>query len=254
MLSHPDADPAPGVLCITAAPAEARAVAAGLGVSEPAWDWRAVDAPHQWRLVRSGVGKVNAAGCTVSCLAQEHDQTPMAINLGVCGSLGEDAPPVGSVIVASGSVYADEGIATPTTFQDMAAAGFPPWPGADLGSGCSGVVAEAGLVRATRDRLAAALEAEVLVGPIATISTCSGTDALAREVARRTGAIAEAMEGAAIAHALMRVRGSARDFLEIRVVSNTTGDRDKQSWDLKGALATLTRVAKALHSAQRARA
>jgi futalosine hydrolase len=247
---RPDADPAPGVLCITAAPAEARAVAAGLGVSEPAWDWRAVDAPHQWRLVRSGVGKVNAAGCAVTCLSQEHEQTAMVINLGVCGSLGEDAPPVGSVIVASGSVYADEGIATPTTFQDIAAAGFPPWPGADRG----GVVAEPGLVQATRDRLAAALDAEVHVGPVATISTCSGTDALAREVARRSGAIAEAMEGAAIAHALMRVRGSARDFLEIRVVSNTTGDRDKQSWDLKGALATLTRVAKALHSAQRARA
>jgi futalosine hydrolase len=250
----PDADPHPGVLCIAAAPAEARAIAQGLDAPEPGWDWRPVDAHHNWRLVRSGVGKVNAAGCIIACLAKDIDQTPMVINLGVCGSLGSGpaAPPIGSVIVASSSLYADEGISTPGGYEDMAAAGFPPWPGAlargESGRGCSGVVAEHGLVQATREKLEAALSVKVLIGPIATVSTCSGTDALAREVAARTGAIAEAMEGAAVAHALMRLRGSARDFLEVRVVSNTTGDRDKQVWDLPGALVTLSRVARALRS------
>ena len=68
----------------------------------------------------------------------------------------------------------------------------------------------------------------------------------------RTGAIAEGMEGAAIGHALARCtgRGTKPEFLEIRVVSNTTGDRGRQVWDIKGALATLTRVAAALRGAR----
>ena len=74
------------------------------------------------------------------------------------------------------------------------------------------------------------------IGPIATVATCSGTDAAAAEVARRTGAVAEAMEGAAVVHAARRLRTRA---IELRVISNTTGDRPAQRWDLTGALSAL---------------
>jgi futalosine hydrolase len=256
-MRDPSIDAAPGILCIAAAPAESRAIAQGLDIPEPNWDWRPTNpSKNNWRLVRSGVGKVNAAGCTITCLAGDTGDTPLVINLGVCGALagaaGHPAHPIGSIIIASSSLYADEGILTPRGYEDMATAGFPPWPGAgahhEAGRACSGVCADHSLIQSTRERLEDALDTNVLIGPIATISTCSGTDALARDIAHRTGAIAEAMEGAAIAHALMRLRGSARDFLEIRVVSNTTGDRHKQTWDLPSALAILTRVARALHS------
>ena len=56
--------------------------------------------------------------------------------------------------------------------------------------------------------------------------------------AARTKAVAEAMEGAAVVHAARRLGVPA---IELRVISNTTGDRDNQKWDLAGALAALGR-------------
>ena len=82
-------------------------------------------------------------------------------------------------------------------------------------------------------------------GPIATVATCSGTDALAEAVVERTAAIAEAMEGAAVLHAA-RLLGVAS--IEIRVVSNRCGRRDRQDWDLERAFAGLDEVAAALSS------
>jgi futalosine hydrolase len=46
------------------------------------------------------------------------------------------------------------------------------------------------------------------------------------------------MEGAAVVHAARRLGVSA---IELRVISNTTGDRDNQEWDLAGAMAALGR-------------
>jgi nucleoside phosphorylase len=80
----------------------------------------------------------------------------------------------------------------------------------------------------------------VVVGRIATVSTCAGTDARAATVARRTGAVAEAMEGAAVAQVASRLGVT---FAEVRVISNTTGDRANQRWDMRGALGGLSRVA-----------
>jgi futalosine hydrolase len=69
-------------------------------------------------------------------------------------------------------------------------------------------------------------------GRIAAVSECSGTDARATEIVKRTNAIAEGMEGAAIALVAQRLR---RQWAEIRVISNTTGDRDRQVWKAKDA-------------------
>ncbi|MGA1045489.1 MAG: hypothetical protein ACO3ZY_09835, partial [Phycisphaerales bacterium] len=74
------------------------------------------------------------------------------------------------------------------------------------------------------------------VGVIATVATCSGTDRLASEVVRRTGAIAEAMEGAAVLHAARRLGAPA---IEVRAISNTTGDRPEQRWEIARAFATI---------------
>jgi hypothetical protein len=49
------------------------------------------------------------------------------------------------------------------------------------------------------------------------------------------------MEGAACAMVARRVNPQAR-FAEIRVISNRTGDRQNQGWDLEGSLRRLTTV------------
>jgi nucleoside phosphorylase len=82
-------------------------------------------------------------------------------------------------------------------------------------------------------------------GPIATVSTCSGTDALAAQVRARTGALAEAMEGAAVLHIAARLGVPAA---ELRIISNTCGHRPSQRWDLPKALARLESVVRALAS------
>ena len=55
--------------------------------------------------------------------------------------------------------------------------------------------------------------------------------------------MAEAMEGAAVVHAARRVGVPA---IEIRSISNTTGDRATQRWDIAAAFAALQGVGDAL--------
>lgn len=249
----PDRSERQNLLIIAAAPAESRAVCAAFDRPPPDRDWVLVELGRNAWLTQSGVGKVNAALCAARVVdASRFDRV---INLGVCGALpalhAGTTLQIGDVVIADRSVYADEGIATDgpgadeTGFTDMSAAGFPPggWPRPAFAGNALETDA------ALRSEIAQRLHAQSLrpvIGALATVSTCSGTDALARAIALRTGAIAEAMEGAAIGHALARMFEPAPAFAEVRIVSNTTGNRSRQAWDLKGALTRLTVVAGAL--------
>ncbi len=224
---------------------EAEAVLRGLGVRAAppaAWEPTRLPVGAGLTLIVTGVGKSNAAGATALALAR--DRAARVINLGIAGALGADgsgpgAPdPIGRCIVATASVFADEGLRTPDGFIDVAAMGFPPLAGAPgvRGTLSAAVPCDGPLV----DRLSRGADAR---GPVATVSTCSGTDALAREIAARTGAVAEAMEGAAVGLVAARV-GAA--FAEIRAISNTTGDRAAQRWDVRAALDRLAAFAATL--------
>ncbi len=213
-------------LLVVAAPVEARAVLHALDrdASEGDAEWRIIEIGSRLELVVSGVGKAAAAGATARFA--EPARHAAVISLGVAGALPGSGLGIGDVVLAERSVFADEGFATPEGFTDIASAGFPPGP-----EGGIGALADEGL----NDLLGPLADAS---GAVATVSTCSGTDALADEVARRTGAIAEAMEGGAVgvtAQRIGRQTGASLWFSELRVISNTTGDRDRQEWDLRGA-------------------
>ncbi len=229
----------PRLLIIVAAESEARAIgrALGLGALELS-PWVPIPISPRADLLLTGVGKSNAAGATASALAMRPYDA--AINLGIAGALpGLDALPAlsfplstGAAIIASTSVFADEGLCSPGgVFQSLAEMGFPMKDERVIspGAGSPAFAADAGLMA----RLAPLAN---LAAPVATVSTCSGTHALAIEVARRTGALAECMEGAAAALACSR-RGVA--FAELRVISNTTGDRPSQVWKVREALERL---------------
>jgi futalosine hydrolase len=246
----------PGLIIVAAA-SELAAVLRGVGAAEPAGlrDFQTVHIAERWWAVRSGVGKVNAALCAERCATGRAFAS--VINLGVCGTLPIDSatpPALLDIVLADASVYADEGIAAPSGFTSIDAAGFGPGgtprPGVDADFPGMGLPGDAALCSAI-DAALAPRGLSARRGAIATVSTCSGIDALARDIAARTGAIAEAMEGAAIAHALARrprTDGPPPAFAECRVVSNTTGDRHKQVWDLRGALDRLAAVAGAICS------
>lgn len=173
-------------------------------------------------VVTAGVGRVNAAVATA--LARDAiDATGLIVSTGIAGALPSSGLAIGDVVVAEVCVYAEEGLATPEGFEDMARLGFP------LGDFVGNrVPVDEGALGALRRRFRC--------GPIATVATCSGSDAAAAEVVRRTGAIAEAMEGAAVVHAARRI---GRRAIELRSISNTTGDRSRQRWEIDRALEAL---------------
>ncbi|MHC5004753.1 MAG: phosphorylase family protein [Planctomycetota bacterium] len=160
--------------------------------------------PHDGvRTVVAGIGRTNAAAATTEAILRD-GPFGAVLSVGVAGALPDGGLAIGDVVVASRCVYAEEGLLGPEGFVTLAGIGLAlgDFPG----------------------------------GPIATVATCSGTDEAAAEVVRRTGAVAEAMEGAAVVHAARRL---ATPAIELRVISNTTGDRRRQQWDLRGALDAL---------------
>ena len=97
--------------------------------------------------------------------------------------------------------------------------------------------------------LLAALRAalpEAVVGAVLTVSTVTGTAAGTQALAtRHPDAVAEAMEGYAVAVAATQ---AGLPFVEVRAISNVVGPRDRGAWRLGDALTALGRAAAALDS------
>lgn len=230
------------LLIVVAAPVEAEAVLRGLVEGEGADGicfWERIEGGRH-DVVVSGVGKANAAGAVVAAL-DEGRHGAGVVSLGIGGALPGSGLEVGSVVVGAESVFADEGILTVEGFKGVGAMGFGIGMGVSddrlLGDGvrCDLAVEICGGMAGIDARR----------GRIATVSTCSGTDGSALEVESRTGALCEAMEGAAVGLAVRR-RAKRVGFGEIRVISNRAGERSQQGWDLEGALRELERVASVL--------
>lgn len=229
-------------LLVVAAPIEGVAVARAFDVSEnalPPRDWMVGRLSARFRLIRTGVGKVNAAAAVTRAI--ERARYAAVINLGIAGALPGSELEIGDGVVATESVLADEGILTPAGFQTCSEMGFPPGGGAFAGSEITG---DPQLVAA----FSRVIEGRALRPVrVATVSTCSGVDDLAAAVRDRTGAQAEAMEGAAIAQVVARFSdffpSRAPVFVELRAISNTTGNRAAQRWDIRRALGTLSDIA-----------
>jgi futalosine hydrolase len=216
---------------VVAAPGELRAVLRGLGAARGAnpEPWAVVPCGGRLDLVLAGVGKANAAGAAARAVdAERHG---LVVSLGIGGALptADSEPAVGEAVAGVRSVFGDEGLATPGGFVPCREIGFPVGVG-----GSDGVPAWTAAVDAARGVVEHA-------AVIATVSACSATDAGAQDLAERSGAVIEAMEGAAVG--LVAARCGV-PFVELRVVSNTTGDRDGQRWDLELAFERLARLAR----------
>lgn len=182
----------------------------------------AISLPGGVHIVAGGIGRTNAAVATTTAILT-NGPFDLVISAGVAGSLPNSGLSVGDVVVANACVYAEEGLVTPDGFQDMAAMGF------SLGDFSGNTVPVDAM-------LLDHLDAIGVTGSIATVATCSGSDEQAQHIAVRTGCVCEAMEGAAVVHA---ARIAGLPAIEIRAISNTTGNRDTQQWDLDLALSNL---------------
>lgn len=230
------------VLLTTAAPKEALALLHGFDADPKLADhpWRLHPLGDRFDLLITGVGKANAA----ACVARHFDTARHAIvlNLGVAGALRGTGLRLGQVVLATESVLGDEGVAVPDGFESLVDMGFPPGPGrGERGRRAMAAPIDVEL----RKRLRKFADRE---GPIATVSECSGTDARAAAIFERTDALCEAMEGAAIGMCCRWIGATegadqAPRFGEMRIVSNTTGDRGRQQWDLRKAFEGLEALA-----------
>lgn len=171
---------------------------------------------QRFRVVEMGVGPVNAAHATTVAILEEK---PDAIVVcGVAGAYPSSGLKIGDVVSASVEVYGDLGAQSPTGFRDMQALGFP-------------VVSSPRLLFN---------ELPMQVFPTSqsvrfvTVSTCTGTEDVAREIEARTNGAVENMEGAAVAH-VAHIHGIP--IGEVRGISNMVTNRDRKAWRLREAAA-----------------
>ena len=208
---------------VTAAGIERAAVAAAAG-ADPAIGM--VDGLEVHRLVTgaglvdvvtSGVGPVASSIATSCALRNGYD---LAVSAGIGGGFGAAAP--GDVVLADTVVHADLGAQTPDGFTSMAELGWA-------------------RVRFQTDQMLLAtlrVRTKSLVGAVLTVSTVTGSRQRAEELtAEHPDALAEGMEGVGVYQAAARCQVP---FAEVRAISNPVGPRDRDSWQVQGALKALT--------------
>jgi futalosine hydrolase len=167
-------------------------------------------------VIVTGVGPVNAAhAVTVAAIRLQPTEIMVC---GVGGSYPGSGLQVGDVVCADMECYGDLGASSPNGFLDMKALGFA--------------------VVSSPDPIYNDLPMQILPldrrAKFVTVSTCTGTDDMARSIASRTGGAVENMEGAAIAH-VGHLLGIGVG--EVRGISNLVTNRDAKSWRLKEAAA-----------------
>ncbi|MEU5668817.1 futalosine hydrolase [Micromonospora sp. NPDC047762] len=213
-----------GLLVVTAVPAEADAVRAGL-----------TDPSVTVTPIGVGPALAGAATARLLTLAEAAGRPYRAVvSAGVAGGFTGRAE-VGDTVLGTASIAADLGAESPDGFIAVDELGMPL---ALLGAG-SRVPADPGLLAALRAALPTAT-----AGPVLTVSTVTGTTAGTDELRRRhPEAVAEAMEGYGVAVAAAQ---AGVPFAELRTISNPIGPRDRDAWRLREALAALTAAAPAL--------
>ncbi|HEV2888919.1 MAG TPA: futalosine hydrolase, partial [Frankiaceae bacterium] len=182
-------------------------------------------------VVAGGVGPAAAAAATAHVVAT-HD-VALVVSMGVAGAFASARLAHGDTAVATTIVAADLGAMSPERFLDLAALGL---------DGGAAVDCPPDLVRTVAQRVGDA-GLHVAVGAILTLSTMTGTAERAAELMSRHGGVAEAMEGAGVAH-VAALHGLP--VLEVRTISNEVGLRDRTSWDLVTALTSLGTAAGAV--------
>jgi futalosine hydrolase len=193
-------------------------------------------------VLATGVGGPAAAAGTAACLASAAaagEGFDLVVVVGVAGGFPGQAA-VGDVVIADRMIAADLGAQTPP--GEAHPDGTEAAPGfldlTELRLGPSALTPHPGIVTQLAQTMDG-LGRQVRVGAIISLSTATGTDARAGELAARHDPLAEAMEGygAAVAASAFGV-----PFAEVRSISNPVGRRDRARWDLPGAMSALSGV------------
>jgi len=172
-------------------------------------------------LGHGGIGQVNMT-LQLTRLLSEHN--PIAVLLCGCGgSFPDSGLKIGNLALAKEEIFGDLGVATADKFIPLEQLNLPQ------------NLQLAPAVKQTfpldSDLLSWAQEVlpDAACGSFVTVNCCSGHGELSDELQQRTGGICENMEGAAAAQVCAEFD---IPLLELRGISNPTGTRDPQQWDI----------------------
>jgi futalosine hydrolase len=209
-------------LIVTAVPAEAEAVRAGL----------VPDVSVTVEAVGVGPAAAAAGAARLIALAERAGRPYRAVfSVGIGGGFAERAA-LGTLVLATRSVAADLGAESPEGFLTIEELGMPL---AQLGGGAA-VPVDPTLLAQLRTALPHAT-----VGAVLTLSTVTGTATTAATLAERhPDAVAESMEGYGVGVAATQ---AGLPFAEVRAISNPVGPRDRGAWRLREAFDALTAAA-----------
>jgi len=179
---------------------------------------------HSLVYLISGIGKTNAAH-SATVLIKKY-RSSIIINFGIGGAYLSGGLCIGDIVVATKEIYADEGINLKDGFHSLETIGIP-----FLRIGGRKLFNEFPLDRSLSQTAFSSIRRlfNVKKGIFSTVSTCTGTEKRARELAERFRTICENMEGAAVAH-ICCLYGIP--CVEIRGISNIVEKRDTTKWDI----------------------
>lgn len=240
------ASPAPRrpLLVVLATAKEYRAALSGLGAPAPAGPGETV----RWRrggrdmlVLVTGVGPVAAALAVGRAIGAAGRELGGVVNLGIAGSFDLAVLPLGGLVAATAEIFPEYGLRGP---DDVDARGLA-FPQAVVAGhdvyDCLALAPPA----AAASALGLTLPEDAVAGPCLTVAGVSAAADRAAFLAGRYGALAESMEGFAVA---LAGAASGLPVLELRAISNRVGARPPADWDLPGAFAALGRAAARLFS------
>lgn len=180
---------------------------------------------QQILLAHSGVG-ATAMAIRLTRLLENYPCAAVLL-CGCGGSYPDSDLQIGDLALASDEVHADLGVATATEFIPLDQLDIPQDPQL-MPSTQQRFELNSPLLTWARQQLP-----EVACGSFVTVSCCSGHPQLSDELQRRTGGLCENMEGAAAAQVCAEF---GLPLLELRGISNPTGSRDPQLWNIKAGV------------------
>jgi len=173
-------------------------------------------------LSHGGIGQVNMA-IQLTRLLSEY--TPEAVMLCGCGGHYPDSGlQIGDLALAEVEIYGDLGVATADKFIPLDQLNLPQNPQ------LVPIIQHSIPLNPDILKWAQEILPNAASGAFVTVNRCSGYPDLSAELQQRTGGICENMEGAAAAQVCTEFE---LPILELRGISNPTGTRDPQQWDVR---------------------
>lgn len=176
---------------------------------------------HHIFLSHGGIGQVNMA---ISLTRLLSDHTPTTVLLCGCGGSypGSDLR-IGDLALAKSEFFGDLGVATVDKFIPLEQLNLP------QNRQLAPAIQQSFLLNSDLLKRAQKILPEAICGAFVTVNCCSSNPELSIELQQRSRGICENMEGAAVAQVCAEFD---IPLLELRGISNPTGTRDPQQWDI----------------------